>query len=41
MSIHCFIIFICKLLGSVLLLVFITEITSFTSSWEVGVIIKV
>lgn len=41
MSIYCFIIFIRKLLGSVLLLVFITEITSFTSSWEVGVIIKV
>ena len=41
MSIHCFIIFIGKLLGSVLLLVFITEIRSFTSSRVVGVIIKV
>ena len=41
MSIHCFIIFIGKLLGSVLLLVFITEIRSFTSSGVVGVIIKV
>ena len=40
MWINCFIIFIGKPLGSVLLLAFITEIRSFTSSRVVGVIIK-
>ena len=41
MSFNCFIIFVGKLLGPVLLLAFETEIRSFTCSTVVGVIKKV
>ena len=41
MSFNCFIVFVGKLLGPVLLLVFRSEIRSFISSTVVGVIKKV
>ena len=41
MSFNCFIIFVGRLLGPMLLLAFRSEITSFTSSTVVGVIKKV